>query len=118
MNIQISFRGMDHSDLAENYVHLALEKVAKYLEKEPDPITIEVLLEAHRVHAHHKVEIRIHSKHNHFIIKHEGEDLYYEIDHVIKVLIEEIKKNKNKNIDQRNQKADLLVFDDEYEDID
>lgn len=116
MNIQISFRGMDHSDLTEQYVRKALEKAYKFLEKEPEPIKFEVILEAHRAHTHHKVEIRMHSKHNHFIVEHEGDDLYCEIDHVVKVLIEDIKKNKGKYLDRRNHKPEIVQEEDEVED--
>ena len=116
MNVQISFRGMDHSDSAENYVKQALEdKVFKLLEKEPEPIKFEVILEAHRAHTHHKVEIRLHSKHNHSIVEHEGDDLYCEIDHVVKVLAEDIKKNKGKYLDKRNHKSEIVEQEDTEE---
>lgn len=108
MKMSISFRGMDHSSSAQNYVENALKKkVYKFLEKEPEPIKIEVILEAHRQHHHHKVEVRIRSKHNHFIVEHEGPDLYKEIDVVVKRLIEEVKKQKSKYLDKRNHKLDL-----------
>lgn len=106
MNVQITFRGMDHSNAAEDYVKQALEKTYKFLEKEPEPIQFEVILEAHREHTHHLVEIRIHSKHNHFIVKEEGSDLYAQIDRVVKILIEEIKKQKSKYLDKRNHTPD------------
>lgn len=115
MNIQISFRAMDHSDSTEKYTQKALEKVKKFLGKEPSPIKIEVVLEANRVHAHHQVEIRLHSKNYHFIVKHEGADLYAEIDRVVKTLIEEIKKNKNKLLDKRKQKPEMVIPEDKDE---
>ena len=119
MNIKISFRGMDHSDSAENYVKKALEdKVFKLLEKEPEPIKIEVLLEAHRAYTHHKVEIRMHSKHNHFMVEHEGDDLYVEIVHVIKVLAQDIKKSKSKYLDQRKDMPEIVQQEDIDEDSD
>lgn len=106
MNTQITFRGMDHSDSVENYTKVALEKLYKFIEKEPEPINLEIVLEAHRQHHHHKVEIRIRSKHYHFLVEHEGPDLYTEIDYVVKHLIEEIKKEKSKALDKRNEKPD------------
>lgn len=103
MNMRISFRGMDHSDSIENYAKKELElKVFKFLQKEPDPIYLDLVLSAGRTHAHHEVELRINSKHNHFIVKHEGPDLYVQIDHVIKIMAEEIKKQKSKDLDKRN----------------
>ena len=108
MNIRITFRGMDHSDSIEAYARKELEsKVFKFLTKEPDPINLDLILEAHKEHAHHKVELRISSKHNHFIINHEGADLYKEIDHVMKIAALEIKKQKDKYLDKRDHKPDL-----------
>lgn len=101
MNIRISFRNMDHSDALAQYAHDALQKVFKFIEREPEPIHIDVILEAHRQHAHHKVEIRMSSKHYHFLINQESPDLYPLIDHTVKILIEDIKKTKEKNLDKR-----------------
>lgn len=101
MNIKISFRNMEHSDALETYVNNALEKIFKFIEREPEPIQINVILEAHKQHAHHKVEIRMSSKNYHFLLSHEGPHIYQEIDHVVKILIEDIKKTKGKNLDKR-----------------
>jgi len=106
MKIRISFRGMDHSNAAQEYIEKALQKIYKFIEKEPEPIQFDVILEAHRQHHHHKVEIRMRSKHNHFIVEHEGPDLYREVDHVIKRLIEDIKRKKGKYLDKRNHTPD------------
>lgn len=102
MNIRITFRGMDHSVAIENYATKAADTLTKYLEKEPEPVFMDVILEAHKQHAHHKVECRLNSKNFHFIIDREGSDLYQEIDHVMKIAKEEIKKIKDKMLDKRN----------------
>ena len=77
-------------------------KVTKFLQKEDDLIHIDFVLDAARVHAHHKVELRLNSKHYHLIASHEGADLYQEIDHVVKTMVQEIKKQKEKHLDKRN----------------
>lgn len=115
MNVRISFRNMDHSDSAENYVNQALQKTYKLLGKEPEPIQFEIILEAHREHHHHKVEIRLSSKHNHFVVKHEGDDLYKQVDRVVKVLTEEIKKNKGKYLNKRNHKSKIKAIEETEE---
>jgi ribosomal subunit interface protein len=102
MNIRIAFRGMEHSNAIENYAHKELEKLTKFLHKEPEPIYFDLVLEADKHHLHHKVELRINSKHFHFITAREGKDLYQELDHVIKVMGREIKKHKEKALDKRN----------------
>jgi len=107
MNVRITFRGMDHSNSIEEYARKELEsKIFKLLKKEPDPISFDLVLSAGRTHAHHEVELRLNSKHNHFMIKHEGADLYIELDHVIKVMAEEIKKQKGKYLDKRDHTPD------------
>lgn len=102
VDIRIAFRHMDHSVSIENYVRKELEKLTKFLQKEDDLIHIDFVLDASHVHAHHKVELRLNSKHYHLIASHEGPELYQEIDRVIKTMIQEIKKHKEKYIDQRN----------------
>lgn len=102
MNIRIAFRGMEHSDAIETYANNELEKLTKFLHKEPEPIYFDLVLEAGREHLHHKVELRVNSKHFHFITHREGKDLYKELDHVIKIMGQEIKKHKEKALDQRN----------------
>ncbi len=103
MNIRIAFRNMEHSVAIENYVNKELEKVTKFLQKEDgDTINIDVVLDAKRTHHHHHVEIRLSSKHYHLIASHEGPDLYLEIDHVVKTMVSEVKKQKERNLDKRN----------------
>jgi ribosomal subunit interface protein len=120
MKVQITFRAMEHSQAVEHYVQEGLQKLYKFLQKEPDPINIEVILEAHRQHHHHKVEIRIHSKHNHAIVEHEGPDLYQAIDYVIKHLIAEVKKQKDKFVDKHKHAGKVRAIDiaaDEEDDL-
>lgn len=102
MDIRIVFRHMEHSLAIENYARAALEKVTKFLQKEDNLIRIDLVLDAAHVHAHHKVELRLNSKHYHLIATQEGADLYQEIDHVVKTMVQEIKKHKEKHIDKRN----------------
>ena len=103
MNVRIAFRGMEHSDSIEEYARKELEhKVFKLVWNEPEPIFFDLVLGAAKTHAHHQVELRLNSKHNHFIVKHEGADMYLVLDHVIKIIAEEVKKNKSKYLDKRN----------------
>lgn len=102
MNIRIAFRGMDHSNSIEEYANKELDKLSKFLSREPEPIYLDLVLEAGREHLHHKVELRINSKHFHFITSREGKDLYQELDHVIKIMGQEVKKHKEKALDKRN----------------
>ncbi len=102
MNIRIAFRNMDHSDAIDAYARKELDKVTKFLQKEDDTYHLDLVLDAAKTHAHHKVELRLNSKHYHLIASHEGADLYLEIDHVIKTMVQEVKKHKEKALDKRN----------------
>ncbi len=102
MNTRIVFRGMEHSQLLEDYAREALSKTDKFLSHEVDPIQVDMVLEAHKQHQHHKVEIRLKSKHHHVVMSHEGTDIYVVIDYVVKHVVEEIKKNKDKMLDKRD----------------
>lgn len=107
MDIRIAFRHMEHSAAVENHARKELEKVTKLLQKEDDLIHLDFVLDAAVVHAHHKVELRLNSKHYHLIASEEGADLYLLIDHVVKTMAHEVKKHKEKRLDKRNHPESL-----------
>lgn len=117
MNIRIVFRHMEHSVAIENHVKKELEKVTKFLQKEDDLVAIDIVLDAARVHHHHRVEFRLNSKHYHLIATEEGADLYEQIDHVVKTMVHEIKKQKEKNLDKRNHPETLKTHEEEELDL-
>lgn len=116
MNIRIVFRGMEHSASIETYVRKELEKVTKLLQKE-DVVSIDLVLDAGRQHHHHHAELRLSSHHYHLVASHEGADLYQEIDHVVKTMVHEVKKEKEKALDKRDHghslKKDLQSIENE-----
>ena len=103
MNIKVVFRGMDHSNSIEEYARNELEdKIFKFLQNEPEPIFFDFIFSAGKPHSKHTAELRLNSKHNHYIVKNEDLDLYLAINHVIKITVAEIKKNKSKYFDKRD----------------
>lgn len=112
MNVRLVFRGMDHSDAIEAYVHQELEhKVLRFVQREGDLVNVDVVLDAGKIHAHHYVEIRLKNKHYHFIASYEGSDLYGVLDHVIKIIVEDVKKHKDRTISERNHSPKLYIED-------
>ena len=107
MNIRIAFRGMDHSASIEEYVHKRLGKVLHFLQREPTPLNIDVVLDAARQHHHHDVEVRLHSKHYKLMAHHEGPELYVAIDCAVDTLVKEIKKAHDKMVTERNHPYNL-----------
>ncbi len=105
MKKRIVYRGIESTPVLEEFINTHLEKVEKLLEHEPTPVHIDVFLEASKVHAHHKVEIKVKSPHYALVAHHEGPDMYQEIDRVTDKMVAEIRRAKEKRVDQ-NKKGD------------
>lgn len=104
MHKRVTFRHMDHTPVLEEFVNKQVERIEKLLVAEREPIYLDVVLEAFPNHAHHGVEIRLKTPHFDLIAHNEGAEMYQEIDRTIETMIKEIKKAKDKFIeDQRNQ---------------
>jgi ribosomal subunit interface protein len=103
MNKKITFRDMESTVLLEEHVHEQLAKVERFLLSERSPINIEVLLTAHKQHAHHEVEVRLHCPDYHFRAHAEGNDMYMVINEAIDRLYTELRRAKKKWIDTRKR---------------
>jgi|SRR3972149_8119863 len=103
MNKRITFRHMDHSNDMEKYINDQLSKIERFLENEPTPIYIDFVLEASKVHAHPRTELRIKTPHYNLVshYEHEGADMQGATDHVIDAMYHTLREEKNKRIDQR-----------------
>jgi len=96
------FRGMEHSDAVEKYTNKELRKLNKFLNESFEPIYFDLVLQADKHRTHHKVELRLRGTGLRLVAAREGKDLYREIDHVVKVMIKELQKKKEKALDKRN----------------
>jgi len=107
MHKRITFRNMEHSDVMEEYVNKQLEKVEKFLKREPTPIYIDVVLEDSKVHEHPRVEMRIKTPNFEEVsnYEHEGVDMYNAIDRVIDVMYRLLREHKQKEVDQRKMRG-------------
>jgi ribosomal subunit interface protein len=103
MNKKITFRGMDSSPVMEKHVQQQLRKIEGFLEHERLPVKIEVILEAHHIHAHHKAEIRISAPDYHILMHEEGADLYKLIDAVLDRSYLALREQKEKLVDRRKK---------------
>jgi ribosomal subunit interface protein len=111
MNKKLTFRHMDHSAVIEEYFYKHLSKIERFLEASArEPIFIEMLVEAHPVHAHNKVEIRLHAPNYHFIAYTEDPDIYKAIDQTIHKVHNDLTKAKEKLVDHNKAQctADCL----------
>jgi|GEM_PF-1041884 len=109
MNKKIVFRGMDHDVVLEGYINDQLAKLERFLEKQPDPKSIEIVVEKHPSHAHNKVTVNLmvhlhEAAQSHRINSHkEGIDLNTIADEAINCAYHELLNYKQKLVDDRRK---------------
>jgi ribosomal subunit interface protein len=105
MNKRITFRNMEHTLAIENYANEHLAKIEKFLEHEPTPVSIDLVMEPSKTREHNRVELMIKSPHYNVIAHHEGPHFYKVLDHVIDIAMQELLKEKRKRIDGRDHRT-------------
>jgi putative sigma-54 modulation protein len=105
MNIIINFHQMPHSEAIDTHARSRFEKVATLFKRssENHPITAEFFLNAHPVHAHHEVELRVKSGALSLASHDTNPDMYAAIDSVIEKMVTQVKKEKEKNDSRKHQ---------------
>ncbi|MCL4361059.1 HPF/RaiA family ribosome-associated protein [Candidatus Dependentiae bacterium] len=96
MNKKITFRHMEHSNVMEDYINQQLGKVENFLMNERTPIYIDIIINEGKIHAHHKVEMRVKTPHYDAFTHYEGPKIYDVIDEVIDRMYEKLKEEKKK----------------------
>ncbi len=107
MHKRITFRNMEHSSVMEDYIHQQLAKIENFLENEPTPIYIDLILEPTKIHEHPRAELRVKTTHYDLISNYEytGVDLYGVIDRVIDIMYRQLLEAKKKENDQRKMRG-------------
>ena len=100
MDKKITFRNMDHSDVMENYSNEQMVKIEKFLKNEREPIFIELVLEPVKIHAHHRVELRVKTPHYFLISNYEGPKFYDVLDRVIDTMYRQLCEKKKELIEK------------------
>jgi ribosomal subunit interface protein len=96
--VKVTFRNMDHSAVIEEHTRKQLQKLDKFFEKERTPKSIHFIIEAHPLHAHHKIELLIKSPNYDLMAHDEGNDLNKLIEDVIDTMLVEMRKAKDKKV--------------------
>jgi ribosomal subunit interface protein len=98
---RIVFRGVDHSDLIEEYANKQLKKIEQFLENERTPIYIDLILEPSKLHQHSRVELRVKSPSYDLIstYEHEGVEFYEALDRVIDTMYFRLHEESKKRHD-------------------
>ena len=107
MNIQITFRNMDHSDAIEEYARQQLKKVVTFLENDKEPIFIDLILEPSKLREHSRVELRIKTPTYDLVnnYEHQGESFHDVLDRVIDVMYRRLCEEKRKNLDMKKMRG-------------
>ena len=99
MNKKIVFRRMDHSPSMEDYANQQLDKIMEFLEKEPTPVYVDLILQPSKVHAHHNIELRVKSPSYDRVSNYEGPDFYQVMDRVIDVMYHALREDSKRRKD-------------------
>ncbi|MFT6765232.1 MAG: ribosomal subunit interface protein [Alteromonas naphthalenivorans] len=102
MSIKIVFLGIDHSDDLEKYANKELKKINKFLPAEDEIVYFDLVFQPDKQQKSYTVELQLHGQDFHLIVAVKGTDLYRETDHVVKVMIKELRKHNEKVLDQQN----------------
>jgi len=101
MKAKVTFKNMDHSNPMEDYAQDQLAKIYHFMENEPTPVHIELVLEPSHVHAHHKIELRVKSPNYSRVSTYEGPEFYDVLDRVIDTMYKELHEDKSRHVDER-----------------
>lgn len=115
MHKRITFRNMDHAAAIENYANEHLGKIEKFLEGEPSPISIDLVMEPSKTREHNRVELRVKTPHYDLIAHHEGPQFYKQLDHVIDVMLQQLLQAKRKRIDERDHRKKVSELEEFHE---
>lgn len=102
MNIQITCKGIEHTDVLDKHIRKQLEKLVSFLSHDRDPSSIHVVLEGHPSHAHNEVHVHVTSPLYKVVAHREGPDIMIVVDQTIDIAYEDVLKQKDKRIHNRN----------------
>jgi ribosomal subunit interface protein len=105
MQKKITFRGMDHSPLIEEYANEQLEKVMDFLENEPTPVYVNLILESGKPHAHYKVELLVKTPRFDLITSYEAQEMYEVLERVVDTMYR-LLHEKNKELHEKQKHTD------------
>ena len=103
MDVRITFRGMEHSSVMEEYAQGQLAKIKEFLSEERSPVSIELVFEPSKLREHHRIELRVKSPNYQAYTdyEHQGMDFYDVLDRVIDTMYLKLREEKQKNVDKR-----------------
>ena len=103
MEKRIVFRSTEQSPAVKGIIEKRLQKLDAFLEHERQPITIDVVIEPAKVHAHDRVEIKIHNPDFTIISDYEGPEMYAVLEKVLHSIIYQLHEKKRELVEKRQR---------------
>lgn len=101
MNIQITFQNCDSSVVMEKHIREQIAKILHFLEKEPTPVWIDIIVKPGNTHAHHQVEFLLKTPNYDLTTHDEGPKIYQVLDNVIDSMYAQLRRMKDKHVEDR-----------------
>lgn len=101
MNIQITFQNCDSSAEMEKHINEQLVKIVRFLEKEPTPVNMDIIIQPGRTHAHYHVEFLLKTPNYDLVTHDEGPKVYQLVDSVIDTMYAQLRKQKDRHVEDR-----------------
>lgn len=105
MQKRIVFRHMEKTEAMEEIINKHLAKIEEFLSHEKGPVTIDLVLEPSKVHAHHRVELRVITPEYDRVVDRENPDFYLALDFVINLMYELLHEDKQRLVDARKSEG-------------
>lgn len=103
MQKKVTFSGREHSAVLDKHIDVQLEKLERLLHDEPSPRFIELTVETHEVHQINRVAGLVKTPHFECFAKHEGPEIYTEINEVVDRLVDQLRNEKKKLVDRHRK---------------
>ncbi|MBN1549433.1 HPF/RaiA family ribosome-associated protein [Candidatus Babeliales bacterium] len=103
MNKRITFRHMEHSNHLENHAEQQLEKIMGLLSTEKTPILVDLILEAHKLRGHNKVDFHVKTPNVDFFVSDEAPDMEQLVSSVIDTMYHKLREEKKRRLKKRTE---------------
>lgn len=104
MQHRIFFGGCERTKVFDDHLNEQLKKIERFLEAEPSPHLVEVLVHFHAHRNIYEVRMRVKTKNYECFAEHDGTDYYAEINEVMDRIYTQL-RNQNQKINQEHKRG-------------
>jgi ribosomal subunit interface protein len=118
MELRLTYRHCKSTPDLENHIRSQLAKIEDFLTKESRlPQILEFVVEMHPKHQYHIVSARLQAADHFYVAKHEGPDVFAEINEVCDRLYAQLQGRKEELVDRQKHGCDGECRAEFYEEI-